>query len=152
MYAQYEEQYGLLNNSVRILDKATSEVSKEDRLEVYSVLIARTASLFELTKTRSVFVKAIESLDYDQVVEMGVKFASVERKLGEVERARAIFSHVSQFCNPGNEDNVKVFWNVWENFELYHGNEETYKEMLRIKRAVANKYSLNSEIVIMDSN
>jgi len=55
MYADLEEKYGLLNNSIRILDKGCTEVLKEDRPEIYSVLISKTANFFGITKTRNVF-------------------------------------------------------------------------------------------------
>lgn len=28
------------------------------------------------------------------------------------------------------------FWKTWHDFEVQHGNEDTFKEMLRIKRSV----------------
>lgn len=55
MYAELEEEFGLLNNSIRILDKGCNDVLKEEKPEVYSVLIAKAASFFGITKTRSIF-------------------------------------------------------------------------------------------------
>ena len=55
MNADLEEKYGLLNNAIRILDKGCTDVLKEDRPEIYSVLISKTASFFGITKTRNVF-------------------------------------------------------------------------------------------------
>merc|ERR550525_1720048 len=53
--------------------------------------------------------------------------------LGEVDRARAIYVHASQFCDPRKEDE---FWKTWRGFEVQHGNEDTFRDMLRIKRSV----------------
>lgn len=55
MYAELEEEYGLLNHAIRILDKGCTDVPKEDRPEMYSVLISKTAAFFGITKTRNVF-------------------------------------------------------------------------------------------------
>jgi pre-mRNA-splicing factor SYF1 len=33
-------------------------------------------------------------------VAMGLRFAKIERKLNEVDRARAIYIHLSQYCEP----------------------------------------------------
>ena len=33
------------------------------------------------------------------------------------------------------------FWSVWEEFEVNHGNVETYKDMLRIQRSVKMQYT-----------
>ena len=35
-----------------------------------------------------------------------------------------------------------IYFQLWQNFELYHGNEDTNLEFERIKRTVKNKYSL----------
>jgi pre-mRNA-splicing factor SYF1 len=69
---------------------------------------------------------------------MCLKFAEVERKLGEVDRARAVLQHGSQFADPRRE---AVYWSEWHEFEVAHGNEDTYKEMLRVKRSVQTAYS-----------
>jgi pre-mRNA-splicing factor SYF1 len=34
------------------------------------------------------------------------------------------------------------FWEIWKEFEVRHGNVETFKEMLRIKRSVTAQYSI----------
>lgn len=33
------------------------------------------------------------------------------------------------------------FWKTWHQFEVKHGNEDTFKEMLRIKRSVQAQYN-----------
>jgi pre-mRNA-splicing factor SYF1 len=33
------------------------------------------------------------------------------------------------------------YWNAWKEFEVAHGNEDTFKEMLRIKRTVQATYN-----------
>ena len=73
---------------------------------------------------------------------MGLRFAKMERKLGEVDRARAIYQHVSQFCNPRIRENEEHFWNIWEKFEVYHGNEDTYADYMRTKRTVELRFSV----------
>jgi hypothetical protein len=55
MYTELEQDYGLLNHCIRILDKACNDVLKDDKPEVYSVLISKTASFFGITKTREIF-------------------------------------------------------------------------------------------------
>lgn len=69
-------------------------------------------------------------------------------KLGEIDRARGIFTHLSQFCNPMKEEYKEAFWKIWENFEMTHGNVETFQDMESVKRSVHNKYSLNVSMFI----
>ena len=118
-------------------------MEKNEKAEVFSVLISKTAKYFGITKTRSAFDKAMDELEGEQVVEIGLKYASIETKLGEVDRARGIYIHLSQFCDPNKEEFKEEFWEVWEKFEITNGNVETYQEMESIKRSVKSKFSLN---------
>jgi pre-mRNA-splicing factor SYF1 len=68
----------------------------------------------------------------------GMRFAELESKLGEIDRARAIYGHCSQMCDPRVAPD---FWQQWKDFEVKHGNEDTVREMLRIKRSVQHTYN-----------
>ena len=83
--------------------------------------------------------KAIESgLPDKDVKAMCLKFADFERNLGEIDRARAVYIHASQMADPRSDTD---FWQKWNEFEIQHGNEDTFREMLRIKRSVSASYS-----------
>ena len=51
---------------------------------------------------------------------MCLRFAAMEAKLGEVDRARAIMVHAANFCDPRT---AVTFWKEWQDFEVAHGNE-----------------------------
>jgi pre-mRNA-splicing factor SYF1 len=69
---------------------------------------------------------------------MCLRFAALERKMGEIDRARAIYAHASQFCDPRVDPN---FWTEWNSFEIETGSEDTFREMLRIKRSVQAQFN-----------
>ena len=69
---------------------------------------------------------------------MCLRFAALERKLGEIDRARAIYAHASQFCDPRVNPQ---FWSEWNSFEIETGSEDTFREMLRIKRSVQAQFN-----------
>lgn len=73
-----------------------------------------------------------------QTAEMCLRFAALERKLGEIDRARAIYAHASQFCDPRTNPG---FWSEWNTFEIETGSEDTFREMLRIKRSVQAQFN-----------
>ena len=75
--------------------------------------------------------------DSDCIV-LCLEFSELERKLGEIDRSRMIFVYASKISDPKQDRN---FWSAWEDFEIRHGNEETYREMLRIKRSVGASFS-----------
>lgn len=72
---------------------------------------------------------------------MGIKYNQLELRLGEIDRARAVLTHISQYVSP--QDDTQSFWDQFEDFENKYGNVDTYKDYLRIKRAVSIKFQLN---------
>ena len=42
---------------------------------------------------------------------------------------------------------AKSFWKAWQEFEVRHGNEDTFREMLRIKRSVQAQFSTQVNFV-----
>jgi pre-mRNA-splicing factor SYF1 len=88
---------------------------------------------------RAIYQAAIEAeLADDLTLALCARFAALERKLGEIDRARALYIHASQFANPAAQ---AAFWEEWNAFEVRHGNEDTFREMLRIKRSVSAAFS-----------
>jgi pre-mRNA-splicing factor SYF1 len=137
MYGNLEEERGLARHAMRIYERATRAVSDEDRFEMFEFYITKSASNFGLTSTRPIYERAIAALPDQEAKEMCLKFAEMERRLGEIDRARAIYGHGSQFCDPRIN---APFWQKYEDFEVKHGNEDTFREMLRIKRSVQAQY------------
>merc|ERR1740138_677144 len=105
---------------------------------MYNIYISKTAEFFGLTRTREIYEEAINVLPEARVKDMCILFARKEKILGEIDRARGIYVHCSQFCNPAKDTE---FWNDWKKFEVQHGNEDTFREMLRVKRSVEAQYT-----------
>ena len=137
MYGALEEERGLTRSAIRIYDRATNAVADEDRLEMFNYCITKSASNFGLTSTRIIYQRALDVLPDKEAKKMGLQYAEMERRLGEVDRARVIYAHTSQYADPRIDPR---FWKKWESFEVKHGNEDTFKDMLRIKRGVQALY------------
>lgn len=140
LYAELEENYGLAKRAMSVLERATTKVALTERFDMFTYYIAKATENFGLPATRSIYQRAIECLPNNQTAEMCLRFASLEQKLGEIDRARAIYAHASQFCDPRTAPD---FWETYHTFEIQHGSEDTFREMLRIKRAV--QASFNTE-------
>uniref|UniRef100_A0A6N2KZ98 Pre-mRNA-splicing factor SYF1 n=1 Tax=Salix viminalis TaxID=40686 RepID=A0A6N2KZ98_SALVM len=138
-YAKLEEDYGLAKRAMKVYDQATKAVPNNEKLSMYEIYIARAAEIFGVPKTREIYEQAIESgLPDKDVKTMCLKYADLEKNLGEIDRARGIYVFASQFADPRSDLD---FWNRWHAFEVQHGNEDTFREMLRIKRSVSASYS-----------
>ena len=144
MYGNLEEERGLARHAMRIYERATRAVSDDDKFEIFNFYITKSATNFGLTSTRPIYERAIAALPDKEARDMCLKFAEMERRLGEIDRARAIYGHASQFCDPRT---TPTFWHKWEEFEVQHGNEDTFKEMLRIKRSVQAQYNTDVNFI-----
>lgn len=147
LYAKFEEEYGLAKHSMALYERATAAVLPADRADVYAIFIAKASAMYGVTQTRAIFERAIESLPDADARAMCLKYADLERKLGEIDRARAIYAHASQMCDPRTTEGT--FWAAWWAFEKRHGNEDTIREMLRIKRTIRNTF--NTQVNFMSA-
>ncbi|XP_033228299.1 pre-mRNA-splicing factor syf1 homolog [Belonocnema kinseyi] len=146
LYAKLEEEHGLARHAMSVYERATNAVLPEEKFEMFNIYIKKAADIYGVPKTRQIYQKAIEVLNEENTREMCLRFAEVETKLGEVDRARAIYAYCSQICDPRVTSN---FWQVWKEFEVRHGNEDTMREMLRIKRSVQAMY--NTQVNMMSA-
>jgi len=138
LYAKYEEDFGLARRAMNVLARACKAVDIKERAAMYSIYISRVADLFGVTKSREIYHEAIKDLPQKDLKPMCLKYADLERKLGEIDRARSIYQYTAQYCSPDKDGD---FWEAWKSFEVAHGNEETYTEMLRVKRSVVGQFA-----------
>jgi len=121
-----------------IYKRATKAVEEKDMFDMYSILVRKTAELFGQTKTREIYGEMIEALPQDRIKDGCLRYSKMETMLGEVDRARAIYAHAAQYCDPRKEEE---YWKTWRSFEVQHGNEDTFRDMLRVKRSVQATYA-----------
>jgi pre-mRNA-splicing factor SYF1 len=129
IYAFYEEKYGLYNHCIDILKEASQNVKDDEKPEIHSVIIAKSAKYFGIGKVRLAFDDAMNNLDKSFVLEIGLKYISIEIKLKEINRARGIFKYFGKLFNPDNKEYKEEFWEMWDNFEKLYGDTVTYQEM-----------------------
>lgn len=55
---------------------------------MYVIYITRVAEVFGVTKTREIYQKAMQKLPEKSLRDIAIKFAAMERRLGEIDRAR----------------------------------------------------------------
>ncbi|KAF0291296.1 Pre-mRNA-splicing factor SYF1 [Amphibalanus amphitrite] len=146
LYAKLEEEHGLARHAMAVYDRATAAVPQNEKKEMFDIYTRKAAEIYGVTRTREIYEKAIEQLRDDEARDMCMRFAELERRLGEIDRARAIYAHCSQMCDPRT---TAQFWSTWREFEVAHGNEDTMREMLRIKRSVQATY--NTQVNMMSA-
>ncbi|KAH9260449.1 hypothetical protein BASA81_001619 [Batrachochytrium salamandrivorans] len=115
-------------------------LGKGKRLEAYLHWGKQSELFFGSQSVRPIFDQAMRDaeLNDEQVVAVCIHFSHAEQRLGELDRARAIYKHGAFFQDPALHQSL---WDAWNSFEVLFGNEDTFREMLRVKRTVQVHYS-----------
>jgi pre-mRNA-splicing factor SYF1 len=111
---------------------------------MFNIYIAKAASNYGLPATRAIYERALGVLPAAPTARLCLRFAALERKLGEIDRARAVYAHGAQFCDPRV---MPEYWARWNEFEVDAGSEETFREMLRIKRSVQARFNTEASFL-----
>jgi pre-mRNA-splicing factor SYF1 len=133
-----ETTYGSPRHVLAIFDKAVKEIPETQRLDMYRLYIKKTEELQGILKTRDIYSEALKILSDEMAQQLCLDYFKMERNLGEIDRARAILQYGSQFADPRR---YPEFWKLWREFEEASGNEDTFKEMLRIERSLEATFS-----------
>ncbi len=131
LYAKFEEAHGLGRSVTKVYERAVKAVPEKERLDMYFVYIARVTDLFGAIKTREIYDEAMQSLPDADIPLLALRYSSLERALGDIDRARAIFTYAAQSCDPAKDPN---FWNEFKLFETQHGNEDTFRDMVKVSQ------------------
>lgn len=128
-YARWEEQKNAAPRAARAVRKRAAKLMDDG--DTWRVYLASAGRMFGATATRPVYEEALVALtDGMEVLRFAVRFAKLETSLGEIDRARAVYRHASVIADPDNEG----FWKEWSDFEVAHGREDDFRDMLRARR------------------
>jgi hypothetical protein len=86
------------------------------QVSLYHTYLASAKTHAGVVHVRAIYERALEHLPDDVVWQMALKFASFEAALGELDRARAIYRHASQFCDPRVKE--ESFWKVDKSIDV----------------------------------
>ena len=139
MYASFEEEHGLARTALVIYERYAQACREQERRAAYSLWIVKATDFVGVIATRPIYQKALEALKRDDghVRVMCVRFAALETRLCEMDRARRIFAYGARYANPKH---TADYWDQWKSFELEHGSELTLRDMARIRRDVEIMY------------
>ncbi|KAJ1721029.1 pre-mRNA-splicing factor syf1 [Coemansia erecta] len=145
-YAAFEAEHGSARRALAACARLARLAGPpaDTRLESWRFYAAKTAELVGLPATRAVYEEAVGQLPDAQALLIAVDFAQAERRMGEVDRARALFAYAAQLAT---DDASAAVWPAWHAFEVQHGSEDSFKEMLRVKRLVRARYAADATVL-----
>lgn len=162
-YAAYLEKRGALTKSVKLLQNGIEYLTKEidskyestegtnkiigEKVEIYNKLYSIVKSqMKDPDLMRTILSGAVQDVHIPLpiVIELTIKFVDFEVVSGEFSRARSLYKHAASLGHPESRI-LSSLWARWMEFEVTHGTEQTYKDMLKYKRMVANEYEALSD-------
>ncbi len=138
MNGKFEEEHGLTKRALGVYRDMCHKVPPDEKYTSYQLFIVKTIKYMGQTATRDIYQSAIQELSDAPAAQLCLDFARMETSLQEFDRARAVLTYGAQMADPRRNEE---YWKEWNEFEIAHGNEETFREMLRIKRSVEASFS-----------
>lgn len=138
LYGKFEEKFGLTKRALGVYEKMCTTIPATEKLSAYQLYIAQTIKYIGITATRPIYERAIAALEDTPAAKMCLDYAKMEASLNEIDRARTAFTYGAQLADPRTNPE---YWGEWHEFEVSYGNEETFREMLRVKRGVQAAFS-----------
>lgn len=138
LFAKFEEDYGLIRRAMDVYSRGCENCTQENKLKFFFIYIKRCSEYFGVTKTRDIYESAMKKLSDQDLKPLCLRYSALERHLGEIDRARAIFVWGAQFADPREHQD---YWTTWHEFEVASGNKDTFMEMLRVRRTVSAQHS-----------
>lgn len=109
----------------------------EDKFKLYRKLASTMSGEFGADEMRECFewMVADQGLTNYQVIEILQLYVEFETNQKQIDRARALWRHITRLQHPSTALMVPV-WKEWEQWEVDHGDQDLFKEMLRWKRRI----------------
>jgi len=138
LYGEYEEAHGLTKRALRVYERMCDSVPTSEKYAAYRLYVAKATQCLGVTSARPIYESAIKALEDGPASRICLEYAKMETGLREKDRARTVLAYGAQLADPRRDPD---YWKAWHEFEVGHGNEETFREMLRVKRSVAAAFS-----------
>jgi pre-mRNA-splicing factor SYF1 len=138
MYGEYEETHGLTKRALGVYERMCNAVPDSEKFTAYRLYIAKAIQYLGITSARPIYERAISALEDGSASQICLEYAKMETGLREIDRARTVLVYGAQMADPRRDPD---YWAAWHEFEVSHGNEETFREMLRVKRSVQAAFS-----------
>lgn len=121
--------------------KAERDQVHKDKYDLYEMLISKVGHLNETSFKREIFEEILNDgqLRLDELIRFSNELIDFEIMEKSFKRTRALFEHITSLTNPQSAVILPV-WDKWESFELEYGDEQSFKEMARLKRQLMKEF------------
>ena len=140
MYFDFENKHGSKAESLQVLEKATRTIENRDaKLDLFKMLVLQTIEYKGISSASSLYEEALQTWPLTSpgfVKDVVTGFVDIEARQKRFKRCREVLHYSCELVmkKSRTQKSRDEIWELFKNFELEHGNEQTYKEMLGFKR------------------
>ncbi|ODV92359.1 hypothetical protein CANCADRAFT_30533 [Tortispora caseinolytica NRRL Y-17796] len=147
-YALYEEQNGLFSFALKLIKQAVEKAVAKDKVTLLDYYIGKCCALEGVDTARKAFEFAIQQCADKDASMFCLRYAEAEIAVNEIARAREIFKYGTQLADPRIDSR---FWETFKEFEETNGDEESIKEMIRLKESVEHERNTSKDYVFVQA-
>ncbi|GIQ88222.1 hypothetical protein KIPB_010426 [Kipferlia bialata] len=138
LWARWEKAEGRPRRALEVLQDGADAVEvHQSRYELLSMAASWAGEAYGVLKARSILEQAINvAVEPALALELCFRLVSIEEALAEASRSRDLYKHMVRLAltAPDQEESLDRVFSHWKAFEVAHGNEASYKQMLIARR------------------
>lgn len=151
IYIKWELKYGSKAKVISILQKIIQNTDSQlMKIDCFKMIVGLNNEK-GLKSVETTLVQAINSLSCNTpgfIAEIAATLVKVEVSLKDIAKARQVLKYTCESVMKfGKTVNLRLqAWNLWKQFELENGNEQTYKVMLQTKRILESQNKAENQL------
>ncbi|ODQ81049.1 hypothetical protein BABINDRAFT_160466 [Babjeviella inositovora NRRL Y-12698] len=140
-YGNWEISMGFSKRAFRMYEKLLGQKSilaTLDRFDLRQIYLKQALASLGVPETRKLYESALsdEFLSNAQIWQLTEQLVDIETAALELTRVRELFRYAAANLIVSLRAADWGIWDRWSAFEVAHGTEATYKQMLRYKRQI----------------
>ncbi|KAH7983955.1 hypothetical protein HPB52_015750 [Rhipicephalus sanguineus] len=144
-YGLFLEENNYFEEAFKAYEKGIALFKWPNVFDIWNTYLTKFLKRYggtKLERARDLFEQCLEGCPAKFAKALYLLYAKLEEEHGLARHAMAIYDRGCKAVLPEEQfETTADFWNTWKEFEVHHGNEDTMREMLRIKRSVQAMYN-----------
>lgn len=145
LYSEFEKKNEMFTRSIDILHRGCLKTNDiESKCILWELCIINCKKLLGVECVKELYEECIQLLPNSKAIHFVLDFAKLEEQLKEFEKCKTILRFGARLIHPSKN---LLLWDYWSEFELRHGDKETYKDMLKMRREMEETFKVDSKNV-----
>ncbi|CCK69543.1 mRNA splicing protein SYF1 KNAG_0C04410 [Huiozyma naganishii CBS 8797] len=149
LYHTFEEKLEQRSTmrAIDILRRGANSIPQKftnSKLKLWDMALSEMHDNFGAVACRPIYEECIPQIPIPRNIKHILQFVQLETEQKEYKRVRELFSYGAQLVPPSKNEDL---WKVWDQFEIEHGDRESYRDMLKLKKKLESELKVDTETV-----